>query len=94
MEAAPHRTLTLVGLDNVGVASGDMDGVGAYNFSTQGAGGAEVLKMVNDLGMALPGTLWKSGGPTYYSAENAATTPDHWLIPKELCGAVKKCMTY
>ena len=89
LEKSPQRTLPLVGLDNVGVATGGIRGVGNFNLSTHNTGGAEVLKIVNDLGMALPGTMWREAGPTYHST-NTATTPDHWLVPDELCGGIHR----
>ena len=48
----------------------------------------------NDLQMALPGTLWRNAGPTYYAenAANSTTTPDHWLVPRELLGSIRKNM--
>ena len=67
LEAAPQRKCCLVGLDNVGVVSGGIDGIGTKNLSAQGIGGTEVVKFMNDLEMALPGTMWERAGPTYYS---------------------------
>ena len=41
LEAAPQRTCCLVGLDNVGVATGGVDGIGTKNLSAQETGGTE-----------------------------------------------------
>ena len=92
LEAAPQRTLTLVGMDNVGVAVGGVEGVGEFNLSTQNTGGSEALKIVNDYNMAMPGTMWRQAGPTFFS-DQTATTPDHFLVPRELCGAIQTLRT-
>ena len=79
LEELPSRTLPIVGCDNVGVADEEAEGIGKLNLSAQGTGGTECLKIVNDLGMAMPGTDWEEAGPNYHPAFGRSTTPDHWL---------------
>ena len=40
----------------------------------------------------MPGTIWKGAGPTYYPAFGNPTTPDHWLVPRELGGSIYRLM--
>ena len=77
LREAPMRTTPIVGCDSNGIAAGGTEGTGCLNLSTQGTGGTECLKIVNDFDMLMPGTLWKEAGPTYYPAFGNATTPDH-----------------